>query len=55
MNAFQDWPASDLESIAVPALVIVGDQDVVTAYDQSQNAFAASPAEFRYFDGATFR
>ena len=30
MNAFQDWPAKDLESIAAPALVIVGDQDVVT-------------------------
>jgi len=30
MNAFQDWPATDLESIAASALVIVGDQDVVT-------------------------
>jgi pimeloyl-ACP methyl ester carboxylesterase len=30
MIAFQDWPAADLESIAAPALVIVGDQDVVT-------------------------
>jgi pimeloyl-ACP methyl ester carboxylesterase len=30
MNAFQDWPATDLESIAAPALVIAGDQDVVT-------------------------
>jgi pimeloyl-ACP methyl ester carboxylesterase len=28
--AVQDWPATDLESIAAPALVIVGDQDVVT-------------------------
>jgi pimeloyl-ACP methyl ester carboxylesterase len=30
MIAFQDWPAKDLESIAAPALVIAGDQDVVT-------------------------
>ncbi len=30
MNAFQDWPAKDLESIAAPTLVIAGDQDVVT-------------------------
>lgn len=30
MLSFRDWPAKDLESIAAPALVMVGDQDVVT-------------------------
>ncbi|MCA1825827.1 MAG: alpha/beta hydrolase [Myxococcales bacterium] len=30
MLAFRGWPEADLRSIAAPALVVVGDQDVVT-------------------------
>lgn len=30
MAGFQDWPDEDLSRIAAPALVVVGDRDIVT-------------------------
>jgi pimeloyl-ACP methyl ester carboxylesterase len=31
MFGFKDWPAEDLKSIAAPTLLLLGDQDVITA------------------------
>ncbi len=30
LNGFKDWPDSDIQSIKVPALVLIGDQDIIT-------------------------
>ncbi|HEY5825796.1 MAG TPA: alpha/beta hydrolase [Cyclobacteriaceae bacterium] len=36
MNAFQDWPDESIQSIKIPALVVVGDHDVVTVEHAAQ-------------------
>jgi pimeloyl-ACP methyl ester carboxylesterase len=52
MKGFEDWPESTLRSIAVPALVIVGDADIMSVESAARMARILPHAELAVFPGS---